>query len=112
MMLTITGYKIMIMRDSAEIMLQPESGRAVRLRFRADPEPQNVDTGTWLDADVEPSLFDNIVDVLRKERPETRIVLSEPANAQLVGSGPAQKRGAGGECWKQAAHQKACPMPI
>jgi cysteine synthase A len=32
--------------------------------------------------------------VLRRERPETRIVLSEPANAQLVGSGVAQERGA------------------
>jgi cysteine synthase A len=30
--------------------------------------------------------------VLRRERPETRIVLSEPANAQLVGSGHAQAR--------------------
>ncbi|MDK3074620.1 cysteine synthase A [Sedimentitalea sp. JM2-8] len=30
--------------------------------------------------------------VLRKERPETRIILSEPANAQLVGSGHAQER--------------------
>src|SRR3954463_15867206 len=30
--------------------------------------------------------------VLRRERPETRIVLSEPANAQLVGSGQAQER--------------------
>jgi cysteine synthase A len=30
--------------------------------------------------------------VLRRERPETRIVLSEPANAQLVGSGRAQER--------------------
>ena len=30
--------------------------------------------------------------VLRKERPETRIVLSEPANAQLIGSGKEQKR--------------------
>ncbi|MGA8262618.1 MAG: pyridoxal-phosphate dependent enzyme [Arenicellales bacterium] len=34
--------------------------------------------------------------VLRRERPETRIVLSEPANAQLIGSGIAQERGAGG----------------
>jgi cysteine synthase len=33
--------------------------------------------------------------VLRRERPETRIVLSEPANAQLVGSGQAQERGPG-----------------
>ena len=31
--------------------------------------------------------------VLRKERPETKIILSEPANAQLVGSGVAQERG-------------------
>ncbi len=30
--------------------------------------------------------------VLRKERPETKIVLSEPANAQLVGSGIPQDR--------------------
>jgi cysteine synthase len=30
--------------------------------------------------------------VLRKERPETKIVLSEPANAQLIGSRIAQKR--------------------
>jgi len=69
MTIAITGYKIMVMRDSAEIMLQAESGTPVRLRFRADPAPENVDTGTWLDADVEPSLFDNIVDVLRNERP-------------------------------------------
>jgi cysteine synthase len=31
--------------------------------------------------------------VLRKERPETRIILSEPANAQLIGSGIEQERG-------------------
>ncbi len=30
--------------------------------------------------------------VLRKERPDTKIVLSEPANAQLLGSGKAQSR--------------------
>src|SRR3954462_4412541 len=34
--------------------------------------------------------------VLRRERPETRIVLSEPANAQLVGSGQTQARSADG----------------
>ena len=34
--------------------------------------------------------------VLRRERPETKIVLSEPANAQLVASGKAQPRGADG----------------
>lgn len=31
--------------------------------------------------------------VLRKERPDTKIILSEPANAQLIGSGVAQDRG-------------------
>lgn len=31
--------------------------------------------------------------VFRKESPDTRIILSEPANAQLVGSGIAQERG-------------------
>ncbi|MCE6951110.1 pyridoxal-phosphate dependent enzyme [Cereibacter sphaeroides] len=34
--------------------------------------------------------------VLRRERPEVRIVLSEPSNAQLVGSGIAQERNADG----------------
>ena len=34
--------------------------------------------------------------VLRRERPETRIVLCEPANAQLVGSGVAQQRATDG----------------
>lgn len=33
--------------------------------------------------------------VLRKERPETKIILCEPANAQLVGSGKGQARGEG-----------------
>ncbi|MEM8646845.1 MAG: pyridoxal-phosphate dependent enzyme, partial [Pseudomonadota bacterium] len=31
--------------------------------------------------------------VLRQERPDTKIILSEPANAQLIGSGIAQERG-------------------
>lgn len=31
--------------------------------------------------------------VLRKERPDTKIILSEPANAQLIGSGVVQERG-------------------
>ena len=34
--------------------------------------------------------------VLRRERPETRIVLCEPANAQLVGSGTPQERAGDG----------------
>ena len=34
--------------------------------------------------------------MLRKERPETKIILSEPANAQIVGSGRAQGRNSDG----------------
>src|SRR6188472_301212 len=34
--------------------------------------------------------------VLRRERPDTKIILSEPANAQLVGSGKTQQRGVDG----------------
>ncbi|MER8829635.1 cysteine synthase A [Mesorhizobium sp. M0938] len=48
--------------------------------------------------------------VLRRERPETRIVLAEPANAQLIGSGKAQERGAGGA--PAASHPAFEPHPI
>ena len=48
--------------------------------------------------------------VLRKERPETKIVLSEPANAQLIGSGVVQERGASGE--PAASHSAFEPHPI
>ncbi len=34
--------------------------------------------------------------VLRRNRPETKIILSEPANAQIVGSGHVQQRDADG----------------
>ncbi len=48
--------------------------------------------------------------VLKKERPETRIVLSEPANAQLVGSGAKQERTADG--MPAASHPAFEPHPI
>src|SRR5262249_9062096 len=48
--------------------------------------------------------------VLRRERPETRIVLSEPENAQLVGSGIAQERAADGA--PAAGHPAFTPHPI
>lgn len=48
--------------------------------------------------------------VLRRERPGTRIVLSEPANAQLVGSGTAQQRNADGS--PGASHGAFEPHPI
>ena len=48
--------------------------------------------------------------VLRKERPETRIVLAEPANAQLIGSGKTQQRGADGA--PAVSHPAFEPHPI
>ena len=48
--------------------------------------------------------------VLRRERPETRIVLSEPTNAQLVGSGVAQARAADGS--PAGSHPAFEPHPI
>jgi cysteine synthase len=48
--------------------------------------------------------------VLRKERPQTKIILSEPANAALVSSGTAQQRGAGNA--PAASHPAWQPHPI
>ena len=48
--------------------------------------------------------------VLRKVRPETKIILSEPANAQLVGSGVAQERNAAGS--PAVSHSAFEPHPI
>jgi cysteine synthase A len=48
--------------------------------------------------------------VLRKERPETKIVMCEPANAQLVGSGKAQERAGDGS--PASSHPAFEPHPI
>ena len=48
--------------------------------------------------------------VLRRERPETRIILSEPANAALVSSGQAQERDAEGA--PAGSHPAFEPHPI
>jgi cysteine synthase A len=48
--------------------------------------------------------------VLRKERPETKIILSEPANAQLVGSGVVQQRSP--DHAPAASHPAFEPHPI
>ncbi len=48
--------------------------------------------------------------VLRRERPETKIVLCEPANAQLVGSGKGQERTADGS--PAVSHPAFEPHPI
>jgi len=48
--------------------------------------------------------------VLRRERPETRIVLAEPANAQLIGSAIAQQRGPDGAPLE--SHRAWEPHPV
>jgi cysteine synthase A len=48
--------------------------------------------------------------VLREARPETRIILSEPANAQLVGSGRSQRRNDDGS--PAESHPAFEPHPI
>jgi cysteine synthase A len=48
--------------------------------------------------------------VLRKERPETKIVVCEPANAQLIGSGKPQERGGDGA--PAVGHPAFEPHPI
>ncbi|MFT5503845.1 MAG: cysteine synthase A [Gammaproteobacteria bacterium] len=48
--------------------------------------------------------------VLRKERPETKIILTEPANAALVSSGQPQQRGEGGS--PAGSHPSFEPHPI
>ena len=48
--------------------------------------------------------------VLRRERPDTKIVLSEPANAQIVGGGIAQERGEHNA--PAASHTDWQPHPI
>jgi cysteine synthase A len=48
--------------------------------------------------------------VLRRERPDVKIILSEPANAQIVGSGVPQERGQDGG--PAASHPAFEPHPI
>jgi cysteine synthase len=48
--------------------------------------------------------------VLRRQRPHTKIILSEPANAQIVGSGQAQDRNADGS--PAVSHKAFEPHPI
>ena len=48
--------------------------------------------------------------VLREKRPETKIILSEPANAQLIGSGHAQERNTDGS--PASSHPAFEPHPI
>lgn len=54
--------------------------------------------------------FTGVGRVLRKERPETKIILTEPANAAIVGSGTAQARGA--DHSPSSSHPAWNPHPI
>jgi cysteine synthase A len=51
-----------------------------------------------------------VMRVLRSARPDMRVILSEPANAQLIGSGEPQQRGPGGA--PAASHPAFEPHPI
>ncbi len=57
----------------------------------ADFEGERLDY--WITGYGTGGTVTGVARVLRKERPETKIILSEPANAQIVGSGIAQERG-------------------
>ena len=46
----------------------------------------------WVTGDGTGGTVTGVARVLRKERPETKIILSEPSDAQLVGSGIPQQR--------------------
>jgi cysteine synthase A len=56
----------------------------------ADFEGRRLDA--WVTGYGTGGTVTGVARVLRRERPETRIVLSEPANAQLLGSGHTQPR--------------------
>ena len=74
----------------------------------ADFEGQNLDyfvTGYGTGGTVT-----GVARVLRKERPGTKIIMSEPANAALVGSGTAQERNANGSPSEGHPAWQAHPM--
>jgi len=54
--------------------------------------------------------FTGVARVLRKERPQTRLILCEPANAALVASGTAQARGA--DQSPAGSHPAWTPHPV
>ncbi|MFC6638282.1 pyridoxal-phosphate dependent enzyme [Sulfitobacter sp. JBTF-M27] len=87
--------------------LAKEHGWFLASQFETDANADihEATTGREIVADFDRSALDYFVTgygsggtisgigrVLRKERPETKIILTEPANAQLLGSGHAQER--------------------
>jgi cysteine synthase A len=96
---------------------------ARQFETEANAEIHETTTAREIMADFEGSRLDYVVSgygtggtvtgigrVLRKERPDTRIILTEPANAQLLGSGHAQKRA--GNNAPAASHPAFEPHPI
>ncbi len=74
----------------------------------ADFEGERLDY--WVTGYGTGGTITGVARVLRKERPDTKIILSEPANAQLVGSGAEQQRGKDGA--PAASHAAFEPHPI
>lgn len=96
---------------------------ARQFETRANADIHEATTGREIVADFAGDRLDHVVlgygtggtvagisRVLRRERPDTRIVLAEPANAQLLGSGTAQPREADGA--PAATHPAFEPHPI
>jgi len=74
----------------------------------ADFEGERLDY--WVTGYGTGGTISGVARVLRKQRPETKIILSEPANAQIVGSGIAQQRGADNA--PAVSHSAFEPHPI
>lgn len=96
---------------------------ARQFETEANADIHEMTTGREIIADFEGQRLDYFVSgfgtggtvtgisrVLRRERPETKIVLAEPANAAMVQSGIAQERSADGE--PTASHPAFNPHPI
>ena len=105
--------------------LAKEHGWFLASQFETDANADihEATTGREIVADFDGSALDYFVTgygsggtisgigrVLRKERPETRIILTEPANAQLLSSGHAQERDANGA--PAVSHPAFEPHPI
>jgi cysteine synthase A len=74
----------------------------------ADFEGERLDY--WVTGYGTGGTITGVARVLRKQRPHTKIILSEPANAQIVGSGKAQERH--GDRSPAASHPAFEPHPI
>jgi cysteine synthase A len=74
----------------------------------ADFEGQRLDY--WVTGYGTGGTITGVARVLREKRPDTKIILSEPANAQLVGSGTLQERDADGA--PAVSHPAFEPHPI